>query len=74
MSIQGNYLGMSLSIDDLDKENLAYFAHCARHDFPFAEVRRLRTAAVSADDRLPVVREPAGDLDRCRRQGRSAFL
>jgi uncharacterized OB-fold protein len=33
MSIQGNYLGMSLSIDDLDKENLAYFAHCARHDF-----------------------------------------
>ena len=33
MSIQGNYLGMSLSIDDLDKENLVYFAHCARHDF-----------------------------------------
>jgi uncharacterized OB-fold protein len=33
MSIQGNYLGMSLSIDDLDKENLAYFAHCAQHAF-----------------------------------------
>jgi uncharacterized protein len=33
MSVQGNYLGMSLSIDDLDKENLTYFAHCARHGF-----------------------------------------
>jgi uncharacterized OB-fold protein len=33
MSIQGNYLGMSLSIDHLDRENLVYFAHCARHDF-----------------------------------------
>lgn len=33
MSVQGNYLGMSLSIDELDNENLAYFAHCARHDF-----------------------------------------
>jgi uncharacterized protein len=33
MSIQGNYLGMSLSIDDLDKENLTYFEHCSRHDF-----------------------------------------
>jgi uncharacterized OB-fold protein len=33
MSIQGNYLGMSLSIEDLDKENLAYFAHCAQHAF-----------------------------------------
>ena len=33
MSIQGNYLGMSLSIDDLDKENVTYFKHCAAHDF-----------------------------------------
>jgi uncharacterized OB-fold protein len=33
MSIQGNYLGMSLSIEDLDGENVAYFGHCARHDF-----------------------------------------
>jgi uncharacterized OB-fold protein len=27
------YLGMPLEINDLDKENLEYFAHCARHDF-----------------------------------------
>jgi len=33
MLIQANYLGMPLSIDELDHENLTYFAHCARHDF-----------------------------------------
>jgi uncharacterized OB-fold protein len=33
MSVQGNYLGMNLTIDDLDHENLEYFRHCARHDF-----------------------------------------
>src|ERR1700761_9011602 len=33
MSIQGNYLGMSLTIEDLDQENLAYFGYCSQHDF-----------------------------------------
>jgi hypothetical protein len=33
MAIAADYLGMSLSIDDLDVENLAYFRHCAAHDF-----------------------------------------
>jgi uncharacterized OB-fold protein len=33
MSVSGAYLGMNLSIDDLDHENLAYFAHCAEHKF-----------------------------------------
>ncbi|WP_428486685.1 Zn-ribbon domain-containing OB-fold protein [Rhodopila sp.] len=33
MSLQGTYLGMSLTIDDLDHENLAYFRHCAAHNF-----------------------------------------
>jgi uncharacterized protein len=33
MTIQGNYLDMSLSIDDLDHENLTYFKYCAQHDF-----------------------------------------
>jgi hypothetical protein len=32
-AIKADYLGMALSIDDLDHENLAYFAHCANHDF-----------------------------------------
>jgi uncharacterized OB-fold protein len=33
MTIQATYLGMPLVIDDLDGENLAYFGHCAAHDF-----------------------------------------
>ena len=33
MPIQAQYLGMALSLDDLDVENLAYFKHCAAHDF-----------------------------------------
>lgn len=33
MTIQATYLGMPLQIDDLDVENLAYFKHCAAHDF-----------------------------------------
>ena len=33
MAIKADYLGMPLSIDDLDGENLAYFKHCAAHDF-----------------------------------------
>ncbi len=33
MSVKGDYMGMALSIDDLDAETLAYFGHCAAHDF-----------------------------------------
>jgi uncharacterized protein len=33
MTIQGQYLGMPLSLDALDGENLAYFRHCAEHSF-----------------------------------------
>lgn len=33
MSVEGDYLGMPLRIDALDGENLAYFRHCAAHDF-----------------------------------------
>jgi uncharacterized OB-fold protein len=33
MPIAAQYLGMSLTLDDLDAENLAYFKHCAAHDF-----------------------------------------
>jgi uncharacterized OB-fold protein len=33
MAIIADYLGMSLGIDDLDAENLAYFRYCAAHDY-----------------------------------------
>ena len=32
-TIDGEYMGMGLRIDDLDVENVAYFKHCADHDF-----------------------------------------
>jgi uncharacterized OB-fold protein len=32
-TITANYLGMTLQVDALDNENLAYFGHCARHEF-----------------------------------------
>jgi uncharacterized protein len=31
--VEGDYLGMPLGIETLDHENLAYFRHCAAHDF-----------------------------------------
>ena len=33
MAVQGDYLGMTLAVDDLDVENLEYFAYAAKHDF-----------------------------------------
>lgn len=33
MALQGTHLGMNLTVDDLDIENIAYFGHCAKHDF-----------------------------------------
>jgi uncharacterized OB-fold protein len=33
MALRGEYLGMLLTIDDLDVENLEYFRHCAGHNF-----------------------------------------
>jgi uncharacterized OB-fold protein len=32
MALEGEYLGMSVYIDDLDQENQAFFAHCGRHE------------------------------------------
>jgi len=33
MPLQGTHLGMNLTVDDLDVENVAFFGHCAKHDF-----------------------------------------
>lgn len=33
MAIQGDYLGFSLTIDDVDQENRAFFDYCARGEF-----------------------------------------
>ena len=33
MALQGTHLGMNLTVDDLEVENLEYFKHCAAHNF-----------------------------------------
>ena len=33
MPVQGEYMGMALTIDDLDGENLDFFRYCAERDF-----------------------------------------
>ena len=33
MALKGEYLGMALTVEDLDIENIEYFKHCAAHDF-----------------------------------------
>lgn len=33
MPLQGDHMGMTLTVPDLDAENLAYSGHCARHEF-----------------------------------------
>ena len=33
MPIKGEYMGMMLTIDDVDKENREFFGHCAKGDF-----------------------------------------
>lgn len=51
MTVRGDYLGMALSIDDLDGENLAYFRHCAEHDFHLQrcdDCRKLRYPPTTA--------------------------
>jgi uncharacterized OB-fold protein len=51
MAIRGEYLGMTLTLDDLDIENLEYFRHCADHDFHLqacAQCGRLRYPPTTA--------------------------
>ena len=51
MAIRGEYMGMALSVDDLDIENIEYFRHCAEHDFHLqscAQCGRLRYPPTTA--------------------------
>ena len=40
MALRGNYLGMDLSVDDLDVENIEYFGWCAKHEFRLQRGRK----------------------------------
>ncbi len=51
MPVRGEYLGMTLNLDDLDIENTEYFRHCAEHDFHLqacAQCGRLRYPPTTA--------------------------
>jgi len=37
MALEGEYLGMSVYIDDLDQENQQFFAHCGAHELRVQE-------------------------------------
>ena len=52
MALQGNYLGMDLTVDDLDVENLAYFGYCAEHSFHLQECTGVQAGPLPADHRL----------------------
>ena len=55
MAIKADYLGMPLSLDDLDGENLEYFRHCAAHDFHLQQCDGVRPAALSAHHGVSLV-------------------
>ena len=38
--LQGEYLGMRLTIEDVDKENMAFFRYCAQGDFRLQKGKR----------------------------------
>ena len=40
MPIRGEYMGMTLTISDVDVENRDYFAFCAKHDFRLQRGRK----------------------------------
>ena len=51
MAVRGEYMGMGLTVDELDIENTEYFRHCAEHDFHLqacAQCGRLRYPPTTA--------------------------
>ena len=63
MAVQGDYLGMALSIDDLDGENLAYFRHCAEHNFHLQQCDDCKLLRYPPTTACPWCASPKVDLD-----------
>ena len=74
MAIRGEYLGMPLSIDDLDGENLEYFRHCAEHDFHLQQCDDCKLLRYPPTTGVPVVHLPDIHLDAGGREGRGALV
>lgn len=48
MTLKGEYLGMTVSVDDTDRENYAFFSYCGKHEL------RVQQCASCGLKRLPV--------------------
>ena len=74
MAITAEYLGMSLQIRRSRSREPGVFPPLRGPRVPSATLRRLFAAALPADHRLPVVRQPARDLGAGGREGGGALL
>ena len=45
-TIVAEYLGMTLQVDNLDHSNLAFFKHCAEHDFHLQKLQLVHLSRV----------------------------
>ena len=74
MSIKAEYLGMPLVIDDLDGENLAYFKHCAEHNFHLQQCTSCSLLRYPPATACPWCMGAEVEVGAGRGQGRGALL
>ena len=74
MTIRADYLGMSLTLDDLEVENREFFRHCGAHDFHLQRCLACDLLHYPPGAALPVVRRGRERVGRGRGQGHGAFL
>src|ERR1700745_1334250 len=59
--ISAQYLGMPLEVNDLDHENLEYFAYCAKHDFRLQRCAACRLFRYPPTTACPWCAEPKSE-------------
>ena len=74
MSVKGDYMGMALSIDDLDGENIGYFKHCAEHNFHLQKCDDCSLLRYPPTTACPFCSSANVDLDAGGGEGRGVFL
>ncbi len=61
MSLQGEYLGMSVYIDDVDQENLAFFTHCGNHELRVQQCQHCELKRFPPTTACPFCAQPEAD-------------
>jgi len=69
MTVQGNHLGMPLTISDLDGENQKYFEYCAAHDFHLQACPACKLLRYPPTTACPWCGEPGGVWARVEGKG-----